>query len=144
MNCHKDISEGKRWKGEEIGKIYEAAGWDPEAAEYSKPQKPIEWVRIHNLPDFAYFNHSQHVVVGKQQCETCHGDVKTFDYPMHQHAELTMGWCINCHRETDVAMEGNAYYDKLHEQLKHEHRKDPDWQAKVKDIGGLECAKCHY
>lgn len=144
MNCHRSIQEGKRWGTEEISKIHTAAGYDPETNTYRKEPQPIEWVRIHNLPDFAYFNHSQHVIVGKQKCQTCHGKVEEFDYPMHQENDLTMGWCINCHRETDVSMEGNEYYDKLHEQLKEEHRKDPDWKAKVKDIGGLECAKCHY
>ena len=144
MNCHKGISEGKVWGTEEISKIYAAAGFDPETQAYTKEPKPIEWVRIHNLPDFAYFNHSQHVVVGKQKCQTCHGEVETFDYPMKQHSDLTMGWCIDCHRETKVAMKGNAYYDKIHEELKEKYKDKPIKDFTVEHIGGLECAKCHY
>lgn len=144
MNCHRGVQEGKLYGEEEIGKIHKAAGFDAETNSYTKDPEPIKWVRIHNLPDFAYFNHSQHVVVGKQKCQTCHGEVESFDYPMHQHAELTMGWCVNCHRETEVKMEDNPYYDTLHKQLMDKHRKDPEWKATVKDIGGLECAKCHY
>jgi hypothetical protein len=111
---------------------------------YTKEQKPIKWVRIHNLPDFAYFNHSQHVIVGKQKCQTCHGEVENIDYPMYQHADLTMGWCINCHRETEVQMEGNAYYDKVHEQLLEQYADKGIEKFTVEHIGGLECAKCHY
>lgn len=144
MNCHKGISEGKVWGTEEISKIYAAAGFDPETQAYTKEPKPIEWIRIHNLPDFAYFNHSQHVVVGKQKCQTCHGEVETFDYPMKQHSDLTMGWCIDCHRETKVAMKGNAYYDKIHEELKEKYKDKPIKDFTVEHIGGLECAKCHY
>ena len=144
MNCHEGISEGKVWGTEEISKIYAAAGFDPETQAYTKEPKPIEWVRIHNLPDFAYFNHSQHVVVGKQKCQTCHGEVETFDYPMKQHSDLTMGWCIDCHRETKVAMKGNAYYDKIHEELKEKYKDKPIKDFTVEHIGGLECAKCHY
>jgi len=144
MNCHKGISEGKLWGSEEINKIYAAAGFDPETQQYSNEPKPIEWVRIHNLPDFAYFNHSQHVVVGKQKCQTCHGEVQEFGYPMKQHSDLTMGWCVDCHRETKVAMEGNEYYDKIHEELKEKYKDKPIKDFTVEHIGGLECAKCHY
>ena len=144
MNCHTGIQEGKRWGTEEIAKIYEAAGYDPDKGAYTKEPKPIKWVRIHNLPDFAYFNHSQHVVVGKQECQTCHGEVQEIDYPMYQHAELTMGWCINCHRETEVQMAGNGYYEKLHAQLLEQYADEGIEKFTVEHIGGLECAKCHY
>ena len=80
------------------------AAWDT--------KKPIEWVRIHNLPDLAYFNHSQHVNVAGVECQTCHGPIETMDV-VRQHSLLTMGWCIDCHRKTDVNSKGNAYYDKL-------------------------------
>lgn len=143
MNCHKGINEGT-WTGTtEIAKIYEAAGWNPELQKYDQPQKPIKWVRIHNLPDFTYFNHSQHVVAGKQKCQTCHGAVEEMTL-LEQHAELTMGWCINCHRETQVAMEGNAYYDKMYAELVEKHKEKGLKTFTVEDIGGLECAKCHY
>lgn len=144
MNCHKGIQEGKRWGTEEISKIYTAAGFNPETNEYDSPGKPIKWIRIHNLPDHVYFNHSQHVVVGKVECQTCHGPVETYDYPMQQYSELTMGWCINCHRETDVKMDGNAYYEKLHAELVEKYKDQGLEKFTVEQIGGLECAKCHY
>ncbi|MCB0484308.1 MAG: c-type cytochrome, partial [Flavobacteriales bacterium] len=144
MNCHNAVQEGKRWGKEEISKIYEAAGFDPDQNMYTKEPKPVKWVRIHNLPDHAYFNHSQHVVVGKQKCQTCHGPVEEYDYPMRQFSELTMGWCINCHRETEVSMEGNAYYDKIHKDLLEKYKDKGIQKFTVEHIGGLECAKCHY
>lgn len=144
MNCHKAIPEGKVWGTDEIAKIYEAAGWDPDAMAYNKPEKPIKWVRIHNLPDHVYFNHSQHVVVGKVACETCHGEVSEIGYPMKQHAPLTMGWCVNCHRDTDVKMKGNAYYDELHAELVEKYKDQGLEKFTVDQMGGLECAKCHY
>lgn len=130
MNCHNQIRTGATTGDGEIAKI--VAAWDN--------KKPIEWVRIHNLPDLAYFNHAQHVNVGGQECQTCHGPIETMDV-VRQHSLLTMGWCIDCHRKTDVASKGNAYYDKLVEYHAKEKGKTP---MKVEDIGGLECAKCHY
>ncbi len=144
MNCHKGISEGSLYGETEIAKIYEAAGFNTETQKYDLPEKPIKWTRIHNLPDFAYFNHSQHVIVGEQQCQTCHGSVEEFDYPMKQHAELTMGWCIDCHRKTEVKMAGNEYYDKIHQDLLEKYKDEGIEKFTVEHIGGLECAKCHY
>ena len=144
MNCHKGINEGSLYGEEEIAKIYEAVGWDPAEQAYTKPEKPIKWIRIHNLPDHVYFNHSQHVVVGEIECQTCHGEVETYDYPMQQYAELTMGWCINCHRDTEVKMAGNAYYEKLHAELVEKYKHEGIEKFTVKNIGGIECAKCHY
>lgn len=143
MNCHKAVSEGKRWGEEEISKIYAAAGFNSETGEYDKPEKPVKWIKIHNLPDFVYFNHSQHVVVGKQKCQTCHGEVESFDYPMKQESELTMGWCINCHRETGVDSQ-NPYYEKMHAEFKEKYEGVEGKTFNVEAIGGLECAKCHY
>ena len=97
--------------------------------------KPIEWVRIHNLPDHVYFNHAQHVDAGNVACETCHGDISSMEV-VKQHAPLSMGWCINCHRNTEIDL-GNEYYDN-YEEL---HKKGT---ATVEDIGGTECQKCHY
>ena len=96
-------------------------------------------MRIHNLPDLAYFNHSQHVAVGGLDCETCHGPIKEMDV-VYQYADLTMGWCINCHRDTQVNAKGNDYYDKLAAL----HKKNSKSPLKVEDVGGLECSKCHY
>ena len=139
MNCHGEIREGTNTGTTEIAKIYAALDYDPDTRKYGPNSKPIEWVRVHNLPDLAYFNHSQHVKVGNIECETCHGEIKEMEV-VGQHAQLTMGWCISCHRETKVNTRGNAYYDKL-VQLHAEKSKEP---MKVVDIGGLECSKCHY
>lgn len=149
MNCHTGIQEGAQYGKTEIAKIHDAAGYDAEAGKYrldedgNRIQKPIEWVRIHNLPDFAYFNHSQHVIVGKQECQTCHGEVEEYDYPMKQHAPLTMGWCINCHRETNIDMT-NGYYQDMKPDFLEKYSDMEDESFKVEHIGGLECAKCHY
>jgi hypothetical protein len=138
MNCHSQIRSGTNTGEGEIAKIYSAVGFDPATSTYTGKIRPIEWVRIHNLPDLAYFNHSQHVNVAGVECQTCHGPVQTMEV-VKQHTVLTMGWCIDCHRKTDVTTKGNAYYDKL-EQL----HKDSKRNMKVEDIGGLECGKCHY
>ncbi len=127
MNCHSQIKVGTNTGETEIAKIYAAI----------ENNKPIEWVRIHNLPDLAYFNHAQHVNVGGIECQTCHGPIQEMDV-VKQYSLLTMGWCIDCHRKTDINSKGNAYYDKL---LELHNSKKP---MKVEDNGGLECAKCHY
>ena len=142
MNCHTYISEGSKYGTKEIAKIYEAVGFDPDSRQYIEgyEQKPIEWVRIHNLPDHAYFNHSQHVVAGGLECKECHGPVEEMEV-LYQYSELTMGWCIECHRETEVKMEGNNYYTHMHDQLKEKYKGKP---ITVDMIGGIECGKCHY
>jgi len=137
MNCHSQIKQ----ESPEIQKIYAAIGYDVKTASYTGKQKPIEWVRIHNLPDLAYFNHSQHVNVGGIECQTCHGPIEEMEV-VKQYSLLTMGWCIDCHRKTNVNNEGNAYYDKLVQV--HEASKGKGNKMKVEDIGGLECSKCHY
>jgi mono/diheme cytochrome c family protein len=159
MNCHKAI---KAYSGDpiftedsvavdgtkEIQKLYQYAGWNPDTKTYDKPGHAIEWVRIHNLPDHVYFNHSQHVKVGKQQCQTCHGPIQE-ESQVYQFAPLSMGWCINCHRTTKVNFynketgEGNKYYsiyEKFHNDIK-EGKMD---SVTVENIGGTECQKCHY
>ena len=139
---HTYINEGAVSGTKEIAKIYEAIGFDPDTRTYIEgyEKKPIKWVRIHNLPDHAYFNHSQHVAVGNLECQDCHGPVEEMDV-LYQHAELTMGWCIDCHRETEVQMEDNNYYTLLHEQLKEKYKGEPITFDKM---GGIECGKCHY
>ena len=142
MNCHKAVSQGPVYGKEEIAKIYDAVGWDPAAKAYTKPAKPVEWVRIHNLPDHVYFNHSQHVVAGKVECQTCHGPIQNMP-EVFQYAPLSMGWCVNCHRQTEVQFASNNYYstyEKLHKDLAN---KTID-KVTVEKIGGTECAKCHY
>ncbi len=143
MNCHMQIQEGPKYGTEEIAKIYEAVGWDPEAYAYIEDyeEKPVKWVRIHKLPDLAYFNHAQHVTAGGLQCQTCHGPIQEME-EVYQYSSLTMGWCINCHRETEVQVESNAYYKEMHEKLKEKYGEDAE--ITVEMIGGLECGKCHY
>lgn len=152
MNCHKNISEfqgdkdstyveySKEFYTAEIQKLYDAVGWDKNTMSYTGKVKPVKWVRIHNLPDFAYFNHSQHVSVAGVECQTCHGPVETMEI-MRQHSPLTMGWCVNCHRETNVKVEGNAYYAKIHDELSKKYGVD---KLTAAQMGGLECGKCHY
>jgi cytochrome c2 len=161
MNCHKSINEyvkgpklytddGEEINGTaEIAKLYKAANFDPAKAASWNPAtaKPVEWVKIHNLPDHVYFNHSQHVRAGKVQCQSCHGEITAMD-EVKQVTELSMGWCINCHRQTKVdfnydSTKGNKFYsiyEKFHNDIKN-HKMD---SVTVKDIGGLECQKCHY
>ncbi|MGQ7946315.1 c-type cytochrome [Flavobacterium sp. WC2509] len=150
MNCHKSISEvaettatpeySKAFYDAQIQKLYKAVGWDATTQSYTGKTEPVKWVRIHNLPDFVYFNHSQHVTVAGIECQTCHGPVQEFEI-MKQFSPLTMGWCINCHRKTDVKMEGNEYYKKIHEELSKKYGVD---KLTAAQMGGLECGKCHY
>jgi len=150
MNCHNGIDEGRTPEGTaEIAKIYDAIGWDPETRSYSGEEKPIKWVKVHNLPDHAYFNHAQHYVVGELECQDCHGQIQE-DYTVAgQFAPLTMGWCIDCHNTSSVNMDGNGYYDEVHARLQ-EHGKEElkryleDGSITVRELGGWECSKCHY
>lgn len=143
MNCHNYVTASEKYGGEispEIQKIYNAIDWDPETRTYGDNPKPIEWIRIHNLPDLAYFNHSQHVTVAGIECQKCHGPIETME-EVYQYSPLTMKWCIECHQETEVNAQGNAYYDQLiaaHEKLKSGEK------ITAAVLGGLECGKCHY
>ena len=157
MNCHKSIYEytgnpegpsqedlengytNEFYTGE-IKKLYKAVGWNEENQKYTGESQPVEWIRVHNLPDFAYFNHSQHVSVAGVDCQTCHGPVEEMEI-MYQYSPLTMGWCIDCHRETNVKVEGNEYYEKIHAELSKKYGVD---NLTAAQLGGLECGKCHY
>jgi cytochrome c551/c552 len=150
MNCHKSVYEvadatatleySKDFYDGEIKKLYAATGWDDAEQKYTGDTKPVKWTRIHNLPDFAYFNHSQHVSVAGVECQTCHGPVEEMEV-VSQFAPLTMGWCINCHRETNVNVKDNEYYTKIHEQLSKKYGVE---ELTAAQMGGLECGKCHY
>ena len=169
MNCHKAINkyagpdvlqreDGTAVDGtQEIQKLYSYAGWNSTAAKYNPDNngdgipdgaKPIEWIKVHNLPDHVYFNHSQHIKVGKQQCQTCHGPIQEMP-EVYQFSELSMGWCINCHRESKVDFynkkdsSGNKFYsiyEKFHTDIKNGKLDS----VTVERIGGTECQKCHY
>jgi len=143
MNCHKVITTrmGAKEPSAEIAKIYDALGYDPATQKYdSTKMHPIQWVRVHNLPDLAYFNHSQHVKVQGLKCQTCHGPVETMK-EVYQYSPVTMKWCIQCHKRTEINIKGNAYYEKM-EQVHELIRKG----GKVTEamMGGIECGKCHY
>jgi hypothetical protein len=162
MNCHKAIQayekgpklfdeDGNEIDGTaEIQKLYEYAGFDPNQPNKWDPsmiKKPIEWVKIHNLPDHVYFSHAQHVNAGKVQCQSCHGAINEMG-EVKQVADLSMGWCINCHRESNVqfnydSTKGNKFYS-IYEKFHNDLKAGKMDSIKVKDIGGLECQKCHY
>lgn len=161
MNCHKGVQGIAADNGEpssEIAKIYAALDYDPEGKpgeRFGPNKKPVKWVRIHNLPDLAYFNHSQHVDVAGLQCQECHGPIQDME-KVYQYSNLQMGWCIDCHRTKGIDVENNSYYEKLHASIKEKfNSKDSAKYAQqyFKDgklvitpamNGGLECAKCHY
>jgi cytochrome c2 len=160
MNCHAAINDyhgGKLYREDktevdgtaEIQKLYSYVGYDPKSGKYTQPGKPVEWVKIHNLPDHVFFSHAQHIRAGKVQCQTCHGPIQEMD-EVKQFAPLSMGWCINCHRTTKVdfpdSAAGNAgnkfygMYEKFHDELKSGKIDS----VTVEKIGGTECQKCHY
>ena len=132
MNCHNMVKEGKTTGKDEIAKIYSAF----------ENNRPVEWVKVHNLPDHVYFNHAQHVKVGKVACAECHGEVEKMD-EIIQVEDLSMGWCIECHRTKEVQFANNKFYEqyhKKHEELKNSNKKG----VSVADMGGEDCQKCHY
>ena len=150
MNCHEYIGEyngeedlvngyTKDFYTNEIKKLYSAVGWDEENQVYTGNTQPVKWIRIHNLPDFVYFNHAQHAQVAQIECQTCHGPVEEMEI-LYQYSPLTMGWCIDCHRESNVDKD-NEYYQKVHEELSKKYGVE---QLTVAQLGGIECAKCHY
>lgn len=162
MNCHKAITEyspnsAKLYDGNgdpvdgtaELQKLFKYAGFDPKNPSAWDPSKakPIEWVKIHNLPDHVFFDHSQHIRIGNVQCQTCHGEITAMD-EVRQEAELSMGWCVNCHRETKIAFNyngatGNKFYS-IYERFHNDIKEGKMDSVTVQDIGGLECQKCHY
>lgn len=170
MNCHKQVNGNTPEQQSKIAKIYEAAGYDAEKREFTGKTNPIKWNKVHALPDHVYFPHSQHVVVGGIDCKQCHGDMtKQEETAKIQPVEelnkiegnvkltrptLTMGWCIECHAEKEISngpidSKGGGYYAEIHKRLLNNDRKLYDEYLKdgkvtVKELGGWECAKCHY
>jgi len=132
MNCHLIVRKGTRSGTFEINKVI---------ASY-ETQKPIEWIKVHNLPDHVFFSHAQHVTVGKVDCAECHGDVKKMDV-IKQVSDLSMGWCIDCHRTKKLDVRNNQFYSQyraLAEKLKNGEIDS----VTVTMVGGRECMKCHY
>ncbi len=161
MNCHKAINayekgpkmydeDGNEINGTaEIQKLYEFAGYkDGDLTWDASKAKPIEWIKIHNVPDHVYFNHSQHVNAGKVACQSCHGNIQEMD-EVHQVSDLSMGWCINCHRESKVDFynpgdsTGNKFYS-IYEKFHNDMKSGAMDSVTVERIGGIECQKCHY
>ena len=151
MNCHENIAEyngeedlekgyTKEFYTNEIKKLYKAVGWNEETQSYTGDTEPVKWVRIHNLPDFVYFNHAQHVSVAGVDCNKCHGPVEEMEI-LYQYSSLTMGWCIDCHRDSNVKVKDNEYYTKIHEELSKKYGVE---ELTIAQMGGLECGKCHY
>ena len=140
MNCHKVV----KTESPEIHKIYDALGYDPQTQKYdSTKARPMQWIRIHNLPDFAYFNHSQHVKVAGLRCQTCHGPVETMK-EVYQYSPLTMKWCIQCHKRTGID-DKNPYYKDMAEKMISIHdRIKRGEKVTESEMGGIECGKCHY
>ncbi len=157
MNCHKGVQLREKYNGKvspEIQKIYTAMDYDPEKQTFGDNPKPIRWIRIHNLPDHAVFNHSQHVKGAGIACQNCHGPIQEMEV-VEQYATLQMGWCINCHRENNIDVENNPYYEKLHAKIKAEKNNKNSPYSKyytaegkinvtAAQNGALECSKCHY
>ncbi len=153
MNCHMAINEyngpelvredGSKVDGTaEIQKLYQYSGWDPSVNKYTSQGKPIEWIKIHNLPDHVYFNHAQHTKAGGVQCQTCHGPIQEMG-EVYQFNNLSMGWCINCHRETSVKFKENGFYS-MYEKFHNDIKAGKMDSVTVEKIGGTECQKCHY
>lgn len=177
MNCHKAVNNGPKTQKAEISKIYAAIGWNPVDLKYfdnyqlmkqediekvfknwlieepgsfegmrSQIRQPVQWTQVHVLPDHVFFSHQQHVTVGKLDCAECHGKIEEME-TVEQFAPLTMGWCISCHRKTEVQYVSNGYYDRLHNYYKEhygEYEMTKGQAFTVEKIGGIECSKCHY
>ncbi len=132
MNCHIIVREGTYSGRHEISKLVEA----------HENGESIEWIRIHNLQDHVFFSHAQHVAVGKLECQTCHGEIESM-HRVKQVSDLSMGWCINCHRDTEVQFFDNAFYKK-YEQLHKALEDGKISSVTAEQVGGTECSKCHY
>mgnify|MGYP000889164363 CR=1 FL=1 len=87
MNCHQQVAGNVDKEG--VQKLRDAYA----------DNKPIEWVKIHMLPDHVQFNHQAHVTKGVS-CQTCHGEVEKMK-KVFQYSDLSMGWCVNCHRQPE-------------------------------------------
>lgn len=133
LNCHSIVREGSNSGKFEINKIHAAV----------ENNIPIEWIRIHQLPDHVFFSHAQHVNVGKRDCAECHGKVEEM-HILRQVEDLSMGWCLDCHDKTAVQFNTNVYYSKSFKELHQKLKAGLIDSVRVSDIGGRECARCHY
>jgi hypothetical protein len=132
MNCHLLVRNGTRSGAMEISKVIKAF----------EEKKPIEWIKVYNLPDHVFFSHAQHVSAGGIACQKCHGKVEENDV-IRQVTDMSMGWCVNCHRTTKVNFDGNLFYSAYRDLIEKKRRGEID-SVTVDMIGGIECMKCHY
>lgn len=132
MNCHLMVRNGTRSGAFEIGKIINAY----------ENSKPIEWIKVHNLPDHVFFSHAQHVGAGGVTCQECHGKVQEMNVIV-QVKDLSMGWCLNCHRTKKINFKDNQFYSE-YKDLSGKIRNGTIDSVTVEMVGGRECMKCHY
>jgi len=132
MNCHLLVRTGTRSGTFEIAKILNA----------NDSQVPIEWIKVHNLPDHVFFSHAQHTAVGKVECMECHGKTEEMDMIV-QVSDLSMGWCLDCHRTRNINFLENKFYSDykiMHEKIKA----GTAGNVTIDMLGGSECMRCHY
>ena len=132
LNCHLIVRNGTRSGAFEISKVISAY----------ENHKPIAWIKVHNLPDHVFFSHAQHVSAGGVDCAECHGNVKEMNV-IKQVSDLSMGWCINCHRTRKLNVQSNQFYSQYRE-LAEKLKKGVIDSVTVSMVGGRECMKCHY
>jgi cytochrome c553 len=131
-NCHSIVREGSHSGKHQISKVVAA----------HEQGIPIRWIKVHNLQDHVYFSHAQHVAVGEIECSTCHGPIEEM-HRVRQVSDLSMGWCINCHRDTEVQFFDNQFYTQYRELQKRLESGEID-RVTAELTGGTECSKCHY
>jgi hypothetical protein len=132
MNCHLLVRNGNRSGMFEIAKV---------VSSYEE-NKPIKWIKVYNLQDHVFFSHAQHVEAGGLNCRECHGPVEEMER-IKLNQNLTMGWCIECHRTRIVNFRENNFYADYKE-LAEKIRSGETDSITVERIGGTECMKCHY
>lgn len=133
LNCHELVREGTNSGRFEINKILTNV----------ENNHSTEWIRIHKLPDHVFFSHAQHAGVGKLDCTECHGLIKE-DHLAKQYSELSMGWCLDCHRAKNVDFLSNEYYEKTFEEFHKQFKENALDSLTVAELGGEDCMKCHY
>ncbi len=132
MNCHVIVRDGTHSGRFEINKLVEAY----------QNEMPIRWIRVYNLPDHAFFSHAQHVGAAGLDCSECHGEVEEMDRVMQVY-DLSMGWCLDCHRSREVDVLNNEFYS-VYMQLRDDLRAGRLDYATARETGGTNCMKCHY
>lgn len=132
MNCHLLVRNGTRSGMFEIAKV----------VSHFEEKKPIEWVKVYNLPDHVFFSHAQHAEAGGLACRECHGPVEEKDR-IKLNQNLTMGWCIECHRTKLVNFQNNRFYSDYKGMAEKIRNGETD-SVTVEKLGGTECMKCHY